>query len=129
MPNTSGPERVERSDGRAHLGAGQHAAGEFDGDLHLQRNGPSRGGHGLAAAVHRGLRAEQIEHRLDDEQVDAALEQRRGLGLVGVAELGVGDLAEAREPGTGTDRAGHEPGPVGVVAASHLAGDAAPLRG
>ena len=42
------------------------------------------------------LSAEQVELRLDEEQVDAALEQAAACDLVRVAELGEADLAERR---------------------------------
>ena len=75
MPMTSGSHGVERGERGADLGAGQHAAGELDGDLHLDRHLAADRRHGPAAADHRGLAAEQVELRLDEEQVDAAVEQ------------------------------------------------------
>jgi hypothetical protein len=77
-------------------------------------------GHGCAAAVHRGLHTQQIELGLDDEQVDATLDQSDGLLLVEVAELRVPDLAERRELGARPDRSGHEPPPIGRA---HVVGD------
>ena len=100
--------------GGADLGAGQHAAGELDGDLRLDRHLAPDGGHGPAGADHRRLEAEQVELGLDEEQVDAALEQAGGLDLVGVAQLGEADLAERGELGAGPDRAGDEAGRSGV---------------
>ena len=50
--------------------------------------------------------------RLDEEQVDAALEQPGGLLLVGVAQLGVGDLPQGGELGARAHAAGHPAGPV-----------------
>ena len=62
---------------------------------------------------------------LDDEQVDAALEQALGRELVAVALVGEADLAERRQLGAGPERARH---PVlGAVAVGHLAGDAGRL--
>ena len=57
------------------------------------------GGHGPPSAVDGRLGLEQVEHGLDDEQVDAALEEGRRLLLVGIPQLGVADLAEGGELG------------------------------
>ena len=52
-------------------------------------------------------------------------EQPAGLLLVGVAQLGEADVAEARQLGAGADRAGDVAGPaVGGVVVGDLAGDA-----
>ena len=91
-----GPHGVEGGERRADLGAGEHRAGELHGDLHLDRHLAAERGHGPPAADHPGLGAEQVELRLDEEHVDAALEEAAGLLLVGVAELGEADLARAR---------------------------------
>ena len=115
-----GAHGVEGGEGGADLGAGEHRAGELHGDLHLDRHLAAVGGHRPAAADHRRLGAEQVELRLDEEQVDAALEEAVGLHLVGVAQLGEADLAERGELGARADRAGHQP----AVAVGHLAGDA-----
>ena len=78
------------------------------------------GGHRPPAADHPGLGAEQVELRLDEEHVDAALEEAAGLLLVGVAQLGEADLPERGELGARADRAGDQ----AAVAVGHLAGDA-----
>ena len=70
-----GAHGVEGGEGGTDLGAGQHRAGELHGDLHLDRHLAAEGGHRPAGADHGGLGAEQVELRLDEEQVDAALEQ------------------------------------------------------
>ena len=63
-------------------------------------------GHGPAGADHRGLEAEEVELGLDEQHVDAALEQAGRLHLVGVAQVGEADLAERGELRAGADRAG-----------------------
>jgi hypothetical protein len=70
-----GAHRIERNQRRRDLGAGQHAPGELDGHLHLDRDLTTHLGHGVPAGGHRRLGPQQIELGLDDVQVDAALEQ------------------------------------------------------
>ena len=53
-----------------------------------------------------GFDAEKVELRLDQEQVDSAVEQSEALPVIRVRQLVVGDLAERRELGTRPDRAG-----------------------
>ena len=118
---------AQRVDGRqrgADLGARQHPAGDLDGDLRLDGQVDPGGRHGLAAADHRGLEAEEVELGLDEQHVDAAaLEQPGHLHLVGVAQVGEADLLQRGELRAGADRAGHH----AAVPARDLAGDAAPL--
>ena len=104
---------VEHGEGGADLGAGQHAAGELDRHLRLQWHHPAERHHGPPGAVDGGLDREQVELGLDEQQVDAALEQAERLLLVGVAELGVGDLAERGELGARAHGAGHPARPLG----------------
>ena len=115
-----GAHRVERGEGGADLGAGEHRAGDLHGHLHLDRQLLAGGGHRPAAGDHRRLGAEEVELGLDEEQVDAALEQSAGLDLVGVAQFGEADLAERRELGARAHGAGDE----AAVAVGHLTGDA-----
>ena len=74
-PDDVDAERVDGGEGGADLGAGEHRAGHLDGDLGLDRHVAADGGHGPAAAVDGRLQAEQVVLGLDEEQVDAALEQ------------------------------------------------------
>ncbi len=106
-------QRVDGREGGADLGAEQHAAGELHGDLGLDRHLPAGRGHGPAAADDGGLHGEEVEVGLEEEQVDAALEQRGGLDLVGVAQLGEADLPEAGRLGARAHGAGHEALAVG----------------
>ena len=118
-----GVHGVEGDQRGADLGARQHAAGQLDRDLGLDRDGAADLLHRGPAPVHGRLDAEQVELGLDQEQVDAPLEQAAGLFGDLVAKLGVADLAERREPGARPDRAGDEPGPLGSgVPVGDLAG-------
>ncbi len=62
---------------------------------------------------------QQVELRLDQQQVDAAFEQTSALDLVRVAEVGEADLAEGRELRARPDRTRDE----AVVAARDLTRD------
>ena len=115
-----GAHGVEGGQGGTDLGAREHGARELHRDLHLDRHLAARRGHRPAAADHPGLGAEQVELRLDEEQVDPALEETGRLLLVRIAELGEPDLTEGGELGARAHRAGDEP----PVAVGHLAGDA-----
>ena len=101
---------VERG---ADLGAGQHAAGQLDRHLRLQRDVAVERDHGAPGAVHRGLDRQHVELRLDEQEVDAALEQPERLLLVGVAELGVRDVPERGELRARAHGAGHPARPLG----------------
>ena len=126
--------RIEHGERGADLGAGQHAAGQLDRHLRLQRDVAVQRHHGAPGAVDGGLDREQVELRLDEQQVDAALEQPERLLLVGVAELGVRDLPERGELGARAHGAGHPARPLGrgeLVAdgAGQLGGPAGSARG
>ena len=114
-----GSHRVEGRQGGADLGAGQHAPGEFHGDLHLERHRLVELAHGRPAAVHGGLGAQQIELGLDDEEIDAAFEQAQRLLVVQVAQLGVADVAEGGELRARSDGTGHQ---AGIARRGHLLG-------
>ncbi len=107
------------------LGTREHGAGELDGDLHLDGHLPARSGHGTTDAVDGRLCLQQVEHGLDDEQVDAPLEEGCRLVPVRIPEVGVADLAEGRELGPGPEVAGHPTRVVrcGIVV-DRLAGEA-----
>ena len=118
-------QRVDGREGRADLGAEQHAAGELHGDLRLDGHLPAGRGHGPTAADDGGLHGEEVEVGLEEEQVDAALEQRGGLDLVGVAQLDEADLPEAGRLGARAHGAGHEALAVGCgEVVGDLPGDA-----
>ena len=109
---------LEGAQGGTDLGAGQHGAGQFDGDLGLDGQVHAGRLHGPAGAVDGRLGLQEVEDRLDDDEVDAALDEGRGLLLVGVPQVGVADLAEGGELGAGADAAGHPPGRSGVEKSS-----------
>ena len=112
-------------DGGTDLAADEHPARRLHRHLDLDRDLAADRCHRPAAADHRRLHLQQVHARLDEEQVDAADEQPVRLLLVGVAQLGEPDVAEARQLRARTDRAGHVAGPaVGGVVVGHLAGDA-----
>ncbi len=101
-PDDVDAQRTERRDRGPDLGAGQHASGQLDGDLGLDRHDASVPDHGAVTGGDGGLAREQVEHRLDDQQVDAALQESVGQLLVARREVVVGDLAERGELGAGS---------------------------
>ncbi|MGX1508564.1 UNVERIFIED_CONTAM: hypothetical protein RKD43_007273 [Streptomyces graminofaciens] len=118
-------ERFERGERRADLGAEQHGAGGLDRHRADQRRAAAGGVHGAAGADDRGLGLQQVLRRLHQQRVRAAGDQALGVRLVGVAQHGVGGVAEGGELGAGAHRAQHPPllpggGRVGV---GDLAGD------
>ena len=104
---------VEDGEGRADLGAGQHAPGQLDRHLRLDRHLAAECRHGPPAAVDRRLDREHVELGFDEEEVHTSLEQTKGLLLVRGAEVGVGDLPERRELRPWTHGAGHPPWSLG----------------
>ena len=108
QPDDVGSHRLERAQRGGDLGSREHPPGELDRHLDLERHGDARHGHRVSAGDEGGLGAQQVERRLDAQQVDAALEERRRLDLVGIAQRGEGDLTERRELRPGPDAAGDE---------------------
>ena len=104
---------VEHGQCGADLGAGQHAAGQLDRHLRLQGDEAVERHHGAPGTVHGGLDRQHVELRLDEQEVDPALEQPQRLLLVGVAELGVRNVAERGELGPGSHGTGHPARPLG----------------
>ena len=126
--------RIEHGQRRADLGAGQHAAGQLNGHLRLQRDVAVQRHHGAPGAVHRGLDRQHVELRLNQQQVDAALEQPERLLLVGLTELGVRDVPERGELRAGAHGARHPARPLGrrelvTDGAGQLGGPAGDLAG
>ena len=122
-PDHVGAQGIEGGKGAPDLGAEQHPPGQLDRHLHLDRHRPACVGHGPATADDGGLGLEQILDRLDDQEVDATVEQAPGRLLVAVALVGEGDLAERGDLGAGAERAGHP------AVAGHVPGDAGRLQG
>ena len=100
-------QRVDHGEGGGYLGAHEHAAGELDGDLALDGHLPADLGHGATGRDHRRLHRQEVEVRLEDEEIDPALKQCLGGDLVVVPELREADLAEAGSLGAGTEGSGN----------------------
>ncbi len=115
--------RLERAQRGPDLGSREHRSGQLDGHLCLQGNLPPHRLHRPASGVDGRLGLEEVEDRLDEDEVDAALEERGDLLLVRIAQVGVADLAEGRELGAGSDAAGDPPRALGrpEVVRPHLA--------
>ena len=116
-----GSHRVQRAQCRADLGAEQHPAGELDGHLHLDRYLASRVLHGAPASLDRRLGLEHVVDRLDQEEIDSAVEQPTRDYLVGVPQVLEAHLAERRQLRAWTEAPGNIALPVwGRVAAGDL---------
>ena len=122
-----GPHGVEGGQRGADLGAEQHAAGGLDGDLDLERDLAARrrpwpGGQPIMAALARS----RSNCGLDEEQVDAALEQavrpapRRRRAA---RRSGSGRARRTWCPGR-SSRPRSAGGPAVEYVGGHLAGDA-----
>ncbi len=112
QPEDRDAERIDGRQGGADLGPRQHSPGCLDGDLCLYRDLAARVLHCPSGSVDGRLQTQEVELRLDDEQIDPALEQGHRLVHVRISEVCVPDLAECWEPGPRTDRSGNPPGPV-----------------
>ena len=88
-------QRLERRERRADLRSEQHRAGELHRHLRDDRHPPAGRRHGALGADDRGLDLQQVLGGLDEHGVDAALEHRLALLLVGVAQPGVRRVARA----------------------------------
>ena len=122
-----GRMRLEGRERGADLGADEHAARRLDRDLDHQRDRDPGAVHRAPGRDQRSLALEQVLDGLDEEHVDAPLEQPLHLGDVRVAELGEPDVPERGQLRARADGSDHEPRAVGRrVAGRHLAGE---LRG
>ena len=81
------------------LGSRQHGPGQLDGHLDLEGHAPARAPHRPPGPVDGRLGLEEVEDGLDDDEVNAPGDEGGGLLLVGVAKVGVGDLAQGGELG------------------------------
>src|SRR5205807_225452 len=75
-PEDVGAQRLEGGEGGSDLGADKHAAGRLHGDLDLEGHAAARGGHGPPAGDHGRLRLQEVVTGLDEQEVDADLEER-----------------------------------------------------
>ena len=120
-------ERLERGQRGADVGAEEHlAAVGQQGDAGLDRHAAARELERLAHAEDRGLDLEDVLRGLDDQQVDAALEQALGLLGEDLHELAEADLAEARVLGRGQEAGRADRARDEAILADRLARD---LRG
>ncbi len=91
------PERLDRL-------AGQDAAGRVgDGARDHDRQSLAGVVEQLVEREERGLRVQRVEDRLDEEQVDAAVEQRLRLLVIRIAQLVERDVARAGVVHVGRD--------------------------
>ena len=98
-------QRLQRGKRGADLAAEQHGASGLDRHVHDQRHAGAGRGDGALGAHHGRLRLQQVLAGLDDQRVRAPAQQARGAELVGVAQLGEGDVAERGQLGARPHRA------------------------
>lgn len=124
-------EGFEGGERGADLGAHEHGAGGLDGHLDEDRQADAAGDDRLLAAVHRGLRLQQVLRGLDEEGVGPAVDEAFGLQGERLLEVLVRGVAEARQLRAGAHRAEHPAeAPVGALGGlDALAGDAGPGLG
>ena len=124
QPDQVDPERLQRRQGGADLRTEQHGAGRLDRDVHDDRQVAPGVGQGPFGAEGGGLGLQQILRRLDQHRVDAAGQHPLDLGLVGVTQLAVRDMAQGRQLRPGPDAAEHPPRAVDrAVRVRRFAGD------
>ena len=82
QPDHIDVERLERGQRRADLRAQQHRAGFLQRDLHRHRQPLPGFPHRFEHADGRDLGLQQVLRGLDQQHIDAAFDQRRGLLLV-----------------------------------------------
>ena len=87
-------KRIDSGKGGCDFRTGQHAAGQFHGDLHLEWDLTTLGAHRSPRTVHGGFYGEEVEHGLDNEKVDTAFDQRSCLRFVVVSKFGIANLTE-----------------------------------
>ena len=100
--------RFERSFGSADLGAQQHGAGGFEGNLRLDRQAFSSLLHSVKDGGQRNLGLQNVLRSLDEQHVAAALDQAQCLVKIGLPHSVKANVAERWQLGGGTDRAGDE---------------------
>ena len=95
-PDDVDVQRVERRADRADVGAQQHAPFGDERRLRLNRDAAHSARELAPDSRDRRLELEQILHRLEQQQIDAAFDERARLLGVDVAQLLVRDLRERR---------------------------------
>ena len=78
-------QRFDGGEGGSDLRPWQHSARELDGDLNLEGNVPAGVSHCPAGTVHGGFDPQEVELGLDDQEVDAAVDETRRLDLIRLA--------------------------------------------
>ena len=106
-------ERLESRKGGPDLRAEEHRAGRLDRHVDEDRKVGSRAGERPLGADDGRLGLQQVLGGLDEDGVDPADGHAGDLLVIGVAESGVGDVAERRQLGARADRADHPAGPLG----------------
>ena len=105
-------ERLQSGQRSADLGAQQHAAHRFDGDVDEDGHVDAQGGHRPPGARDGRFGLQQVLTGLDLEAVHAAGDHRLGLHLVGVPQRGVADVTQRGQLGARPDAAQHEAGTI-----------------
>ena len=102
-------ERGERGQRRADLAADQHLPGRLDRDGAEDRQRDAGLAAGVLAGDDRRLALQEVVDGLDQQGVDAALDQAARLFEVAGVQLVEADLAERRQLGARAERADGEP--------------------
>jgi len=101
-------EGFEGDDGGGHFGAEEHGAGGFHGDLNHEGEAFAFFAHGVERGGGGDFGDVEIELGLDEDGVDAAIDEAADLFRVGEKEGVVIDVAEGDGFGAGADGAGDE---------------------
>ncbi len=129
-PDDVDVQRLEHGEHRRRIGAEQHAAGDVERDGGHDRDRSARRGSGLAGAENGCLGLENVLLRLDDEDVDATLDERGGLLAVHGHKVCEPQPAHRRIARGGQEAGGaHAPGneartPVGGILVGDPPGEA-----
>ena len=103
------PQRLERGQRSADLGAEQHRPGRLDGHVDQQREVDIGRLHGPTGSDDRGFRLQKILRGLHQDRVDAAGDHPVDLRAVRVAQHVEPDVAERGQLRPRTDRAQYPP--------------------
>jgi hypothetical protein len=87
-------ERFERHQRGGDIGAQEHTAGSVERDLRLNGDTAAFCLHRAAHTQDRRFQFEDILCRLDDEEIDAALQQPTSLFVKDIDQLVKGDIAQ-----------------------------------
>ena len=106
---TDGVDAHRLQDGRGggNIGADQHRPRGLDSDLDNHRHIDTRSPASVLRTIHRRLDLQRILAGLDQDAVDPAGDQPVSLQAIGRLQIVIGDVAQARQLGAGTDGAEH----------------------